>query len=599
LFLPIILAEGRRIAEFIQQSIDEKLPVFDKVTGQLRPARPSDFAVLSRTWDPLDLYGEIIANYKIPVVHAGGGNLLDTREAKDAWAMIRFLADPHDDIALMAILRSPFFAVSDKTIANIALNKVDQQSWWDRINQADELRNEADILKELLRFRRLETPSRLLQIADRLTGYRAVIANLPNSERREADWRGFFELVLKFEQTITDISVLVRKISQLIKNEVKVPRPVLEARNAVSLMTIHGAKGLEWPIVIVPDLSRDNPNTTESTYIDAEVGVAFQFEGEDGNMETPSIYGILKYNQKRRETEEAKRLLYVALSRARDQVVLTTTSDTGGSLDLLMPGLKAGGIQFEMVPFDPELDLLRPLIKSDSVYFERELQLEQIDLVFNDISIFDLNDFHLCPARFRFKFYEGHPGFDDEITNNERILRLVRYALKFNIFDIDRLSSVEPLLALDKVREAVTYSKAFLVEPDLINLYEPTEVIFDNAIEYNYNDVLLRGTADIIGKDHVLLLDLSSNFLSEMHLMKAWAVAKATGKKKVQVISLENNEIHTFNEMDLQAIEMKVSPILENLNKRIFNATPTPDICGHCLYKLVCQDSKIDSDSMP
>ncbi len=94
----------------------KKTIVHDKVTGELRAVSPGDFAVLSRTWEPLDLCGEVIANYGIPVIHSGGGNLLDTREAKDAWAMLRFLADPTDDLALVAVLRSPFFAVSDREL---------------------------------------------------------------------------------------------------------------------------------------------------------------------------------------------------------------------------------------------------------------------------------------------------------------------------------------------------------------------------------------------------------------------------------------------------------------------------------------------------
>ena len=276
------LTEGRKIAEFIKSALEENRLVYDKVAQAHRPVRPGDFAVLSRTWDPLDLYGEIIAHHNIPVVHAGGGNLLDTREAKDAWAMIRFLADPTDDVALITILRSPFFGISDVKLASLGDGRHSKTTWWNKISNDGELSDVTATLKELLRQRRLETPSRLLQIANRLTGYGAVIANLSNSERREADWRGFFELMLEFDSSITDISVLVRKIKQLIKNEVKVPRPVLEARNAVALMTIHGAKGLEWPIVIVPDLSRENPNTPSPVYIDEKIGLAFQFPSEDG-----------------------------------------------------------------------------------------------------------------------------------------------------------------------------------------------------------------------------------------------------------------------------------------------------------------------------
>ena len=87
-----------------------------------------------------------------------------------------------------------------------------------------------------------------------MTGYSAVIANLVNAERREADWRGMMELVRSLEQRCGEgIFALSRRLKHLIQAMVEMPRPPLEAHNAVSLMTIHSAKGLEWPCVIVPE----------------------------------------------------------------------------------------------------------------------------------------------------------------------------------------------------------------------------------------------------------------------------------------------------------------------------------------------------------
>jgi ATP-dependent helicase/nuclease subunit A len=324
------LTEARHIAQQIRRMLAERVLVHDKLTDALRPARPGDFAVLSRTWDPLDLCGEVIANHGIPVIHSGGGNLLDTREAKDAWAMLRFLADPSDDLALVAVLRSPFFAVSDRKLRAVADKLPPGSTWWSRTRLDPELEFPAAVLGELLKRRRVELSSRLLQMANRLTGYCAVIANLPGAERREADWRGFLELVMVLERRVVDLSVLVRQSRPLIASEVKVPRPVVEARDAVSLMTIHGSKGLEWPIVIVPDLARESPGGGSPIYFDDELGVAFEFEDEMGQANTPALFTILKHKHETRELEEAKRVLYVALTRARDHVIICSTEAKGG-----------------------------------------------------------------------------------------------------------------------------------------------------------------------------------------------------------------------------------------------------------------------------
>ena len=158
---------------------------------------------------------------------AGGGNLLETREAKDAIAFLRFLADPDDDLALVAVLRSPFFALDDRLLHDLAAEREKGTSWWQLVRESDDSRLDAakEVLGDLLTKRRLEPPTALLQLADRLTGYTAVIANLPGAERRERDWRGFSELVSDLERGSDDAFTVVRWLRQLHKAEAQVPRP--------------------------------------------------------------------------------------------------------------------------------------------------------------------------------------------------------------------------------------------------------------------------------------------------------------------------------------------------------------------------------------
>ena len=105
---------------------------------------------------PLELYGNAIASRGIPILQAGGGSMLDTREAKDALALLRFLADASDSLALIAVLRSPFFAVSDRTLYALAQTLPEKASWWKHLQSeaATELAREVKILKHLMRERR-------------------------------------------------------------------------------------------------------------------------------------------------------------------------------------------------------------------------------------------------------------------------------------------------------------------------------------------------------------------------------------------------------------------------------------------------------------
>jgi ATP-dependent helicase/nuclease subunit A len=104
----------------------------------------------------------------------------------------------------------------------------------------------------------------LLALADHVSGYTAVIANLSGAERREADWRGFCELVRDLARGSEDAFAVVRWLRRLLEAEAEVPRLPLEAGAAVTLTMAHGSKGLEWPVVVLPGLDCRMPTRSDS-----------------------------------------------------------------------------------------------------------------------------------------------------------------------------------------------------------------------------------------------------------------------------------------------------------------------------------------------
>ncbi len=365
---PRMVAEAHAIAGIAREFVEGRTPVHDKATGAVRPARYGDLAVLARTWKPFDTYAEVLPALGVPAVHSGGGNLLDTREAKDAVAALRFLADPDDDIALVAVLRSPFFALDDRTLHDAARARLDAAphpaTWWSALNGpapetgesgpvGEHLERARGILADLLERKRDVPPSRLLQLLDEATGYGAVLANLPGAGRRVADWRAFAALVRELERGSADVFSVARRLRRLLRAGVDVARPELRANDAVALMTIHHAKGLEWPIVIVADLAAGSGGRRPEVLIDRDAGVALKLEDGNGDRQAPGLYSVLDARRRAREEAEGRRVLYVALTRARDRVVLTADGPRGGSLDLLADGLQAAGIPADPIAFDP------------------------------------------------------------------------------------------------------------------------------------------------------------------------------------------------------------------------------------------------------
>jgi ATP-dependent helicase/nuclease subunit A len=583
------IAEARHIAALIKKMIDEGLSVYDKGSRALRPVRPGDFAILSRTWGPLDVCGEAIANCDIPVVHASGGNLLDTREAKDGWALLRFLADPFDSIALVGVLRSPFFAVNDRVLINVARTIPDGGSWWGVIKESAvaELAEAREVLGELLSARRFESPSRLLQLANRLTGYCAVIGNLPSAERREADWRGFFDLVLKMERGISDLSVLVRQLKRVAEAGGEVPRPPVEAQNAVSLMTIHGSKGLEWPVVIIPDLARERPNTKERMLFDSELGVAVRLEDESGEAQTPALLTLLEHSRSSRETEEARRVLYVALTRAQDHLILSSTEGEGGGLDLLVPGLDAADIYPETVWFDPEKDL--PVCPPEPAALAAPFWSQTGTLgsgIFR-LSVTALADYAQCPLRFKFRHVEGHPGLDEDSLISQRVGALMHKAIARNVREAEALARYDPTLSLDQVKEALDLAKRFF-EDELFSAHIEQAESWNRAFTLKRKGITIEGVIDLVCRDFVVDYKADHEMWPQHHRFKVWTFAEASQKPAAHIAYVRHTRLHKFGAGELALIGDETEALIEGIVKGDYQAAPSYENCLHCSFESVC-----------
>jgi ATP-dependent helicase/nuclease subunit A len=351
--------EARAIASIIRQMIDQGMTVHDRLNGALRPVRPGDIAVLTRTRRPLEVFGEALGAAGIATAIIGGGDLLQTRVAMDLVALIRLLANPEENLALISILRSPFFAISDRTLQMAAEGRERREPWWRLLATSNipELRRAFTILGVLLEQRRSLSSEALIRLADRLTGYTAVIAGLPNSARRLADWNAMVEWVGVTDRLAgNDIFLLWRHLRRLIDRQIAIHRPPIEARDAISLLTIHAAKGLEWPIVVVADLSGGRNSDDRPVLFDPALGVALRLpasQHHENGGSRPVLYSVLAASQDQRETEEERRLLYVALTRARDAVILSAADHKGGLLNHLTAGLEAAEIVAERVDYHP------------------------------------------------------------------------------------------------------------------------------------------------------------------------------------------------------------------------------------------------------
>jgi ATP-dependent exoDNAse (exonuclease V) beta subunit len=332
------------VADEIQQLVGAGT-VRDKTTGLRRPARAGDIAILFRSRSShREFERELGARGIATYVYKGLG-FFDADEIKDITALIRFLADPSSALRVAAFLRSRFVRLSDAGLAALApdfssaLLSAEQPASLTLLEEED--RRVLDLARahvhDWLSLVDRITPSELLDriLADTAYAFELNGVRLRQARENVKKMRGLVRRMQNRGYAI--VSRIAEHLMSLTAGDES--NAVIEALDAVNLMTVHASKGLEFPIVFVVNLSKGASGPprpvrviTGSSPDDAELSVTvgpFLSETDDAERE--------------RERHETRRLLYVALTRARDRLYLSTTLKEGalaagrGSLAEVLP----------------------------------------------------------------------------------------------------------------------------------------------------------------------------------------------------------------------------------------------------------------------
>ncbi len=440
-------------------------------------------------------------------------------------------------------------------------------------------------LNQLLRDIVSDVPSVVLQRANALTGYSAVIANLPGAQRRLADWAGLIDLLHEQETAESDSATIVRRLKSWYPTEVKVPRPVLQAGNAIALMTIHAAKGLEWSVVVVPDLSRKAANQSATVCFDPALGLALKLPNAAAELEKPALFRLIEQAQKQRDDEESKRLLYVALTRARDQLLLTSAEEQGGSLELLRDCLEAEAIPYDADRAHPIAPTMPGLL---TVHSTQLLQTSGPGLT--ELPVTALTEYARCPKQFHYHHVEGHSGYREGMGNfAAQVGTLTHLALERDIQTLEALMPMADGLSVEKVAEAFELAQQFRRSPTFEALRE-IGAEYERSVTLVLPQLTLRGQIDLVGHDWVADFKTDQEMNPQAHRFQLWAYAQAAGKPVAHIAYLRTDTLHTFTAEDLQAIGQEATTIVQGIQAGTFKATPVEKVCGACAYAEICGD---------
>jgi ATP-dependent helicase/nuclease subunit A len=311
--------------------------VRDKQTGLARLARPGDIAILFRSRTSHREFEAALDGRGIPTYVYKGLGFFDADEIKDTSALIRYLANPHSELRAAAFLRSRFVGISDEGLARLA-PRLCEALLADSATERLASLGAAD--RAALECARAYVPGWLERV-DRVPPADLLEAVLPASAyayelrgpRRDQAWenlkkmRGLIRRVQN--RGYATLARIADHLDSLTAGDES--NAVLEALDAVNLMTVHAAKGLEFPIVFVVNLAKGAsgpPKPIRASGNDVSIG-PFVSDFDDA--------------ERAREREETKRLLYVAFTRARDRLYLSSVLKDGqfvtgpGSLGAVLP----------------------------------------------------------------------------------------------------------------------------------------------------------------------------------------------------------------------------------------------------------------------
>ncbi len=313
-----------------------------------RPIQYGDIAILIRARTHLPDIEHALLEAGIPYLTTGGIGFYQRQEIYDIWNYLNFLNDPSDnDASLAAILRSPAFGISDTELYEISLQKVEKQekkSFWDKTLDYQgctaQLRRAIDILKTHIEFAHRMPVNRLVGTIVNETGLIGTLKTGKYGQQRWANYQKLLELARNFDGDENEriLPDFIEFLDILITEEPREGQAPIEASSgAVQIMTIHAAKGQQFPVVMLPRLDRQG-QTDREPFIDEAFGIGFSPLNPDDNYQKtePAIVNFIKNRANEKNVAEKKRLLYVGATRAEDRLILSgTLPDSGNPRQML------------------------------------------------------------------------------------------------------------------------------------------------------------------------------------------------------------------------------------------------------------------------
>ncbi len=520
-------AEARAVASRVRQLTDAG-------------TAPRDIVMLTRAATDLRLYERALEERGIATYMIGGRGYWSSPQVMDLLAYLRALSNPRDEHAYYHLLASPLVGLSMDALVLVAAAR--------REGNYDEPRELADGDAGRLRtFREWFAAERqtaawtgideLIERVLYLTGYDLEMLALPGGERRLANVRKLMRLGHEFGASegpdlrrFLDTVALRAASGRADAREAEAPVEG-EALDAVRLMTIHRAKGLEFEIVIVADLGREPRRGGELIRVGADgrrLGLRLARPG--GGKTVPALdYATLGEEQRLAEEAEERRIFYVAMTRARERLILSGATPSEGPIGWLTEALEAGGVVPEMIHCSEAADqvIAQPPARSVPRRAEPPRQPPHRPRA-TALSYSSLSQYRRCGYRFYLERVLGLPATAGSGTqagegapepalgaSGASGLAATERGVLVHLL-LERLDFRRPLLPADAPEDVNNLVAAFIESPLRRRLAGAREVRREEGFCFLLEDALITGVLDVVATEAggtTLVVDYKSDRL--------------------------------------------------------------------------------------
>lgn len=295
-----------------------------------RPAGYGDCALLFRSGMRMNLFAERLRAANIPCQIIGGSGFYERQEVQDILMLLSVLDNRFRELELVGILRSPFFGLTDETLLMLtgtdslweSLLAAGQQEWLQEAQRVLVLRA-ARVLSHLRTAARWLSPQQLGEMILKETEISVgLAASAQGAEALANIDKLLAQLVQYCQQSGGGIGQFLAYVEECRSVEAREELAQTDSGDVVQLMTIHKAKGLEFPVVFLPELDAHFPAQTPEVLFSDEgmIGCSIKIDGE--SVPTLTQQRLLEMHREA-ERAEASRVLYVAMTRAKERLILT------------------------------------------------------------------------------------------------------------------------------------------------------------------------------------------------------------------------------------------------------------------------------------